>query len=313
MSVIPNRELLDVPTEENIPERPPGEFAEEETVVRSQWQLFWKRFFRHRMAVISSIVLLLIIFACFSASWLAPYPKNHQDLTLGAVGPSMQHWFGTDDLGRDQVTEMMYAGQISLQIGLAVAIISTLFGTLFGALAGYFSEWTDQVLMRVTDLFLVVPAIAILAIAIKKFGNSATTIILILTALGWMYIARVVRSQILSIKEKEYVEAARASGASNRRIIVRHLIPNTIGPILVNATLAIAAAIITESTLSFLGFGVQPPTTSWGRMLSDAEGYVGTPKAHLLYFPGLAILITVMCVNFIGDGLRDGFDPQSVR
>jgi len=240
MSVIPNRELLDVPTEENIPERPPGEFAEEETVVRSQWQLFWKRFFRHRMAVISSIVLLLIIFACFSATWLAPYPKNHQDLTLGAVGPSMQHWFGTDDLGRDQLTEMMYAGQISLQIGLAVAIISTLFGTLFGALAGYFSEWTDQVLMRVTDLFLVVPAIAILAIAIKKFGNSATTIILILAALGWMYIARVVRSQILSIKEKEFVEAARASGASNRRIITRHLIPNTIGPILVNATLAIA-------------------------------------------------------------------------
>jgi peptide/nickel transport system permease protein len=123
----------------------------------------------------------------------------------------------------------------------------------------------------------------------------------------------VVRSQILSIKEKEYVEAARASGASNRRIIVRHLIPNTIGPILVNATLAIAAAIITESTLSFLGFGVQPPTTSWGRMLADAEGYIGTPKAHLLYFPGLAILLVVLCVNFIGDGLRDGFDPQSVR
>jgi peptide/nickel transport system permease protein len=207
----------------------------------------------------------------------------------------------------------MFAGQISLRIGLAVAFLSTLVGTALGALAGYFSRWTDQVLMRATDLFLVVPAIAILAIAIKKFGNSATTIILILAGLGWMYIARVVRSQILSIKEKEYVEAARASGASNRRIIIRHLLPNTIGPILVNATLAIAAAIITESTLSFLGFGVQPPTTSWGRMLADAEGYVGTAKAHLLYFPGLALLIVVLCVNFIGDGLRDAFDPQSVR
>ena len=310
---MPNRELLDVPTDANEPVPPSREFVEEDAVVRSQWRLFWRRFFRHRMAVISSIVLILLIFVCFNASWLAPYPKNHQNLTLGAVGPSAQHWFGTDDLGRDQVTEMMYAGQISLKIGLAVAVISTLLGTLFGALAGYFGEWVDQSLMRFTDLFLVVPAIAILAIAIKKFGNSANTIILILAALGWMYIARVVRGQILSIKEKEFVEAARASGASNRRIIVRHLIPNTIGPILVNATLAIAVAVITESTLSFLGFGVQPPTTSWGRMLSDAEGYVGTSKSHLLYFPGLALLITVLCVNFIGDGLRDAFDPQSVR
>jgi peptide/nickel transport system permease protein len=312
VTTLPNRELLDVPTEENEP-LPPGEFVEEETVIRSQWQLFRRRFLRHRMAVLSTLVLIFVIVACFSASWLAPYPKNHQDLTSGAVGPSLKHWFGTDDLGRDQLTEIMFAGQISLRIGLAVAFLSTLVGTALGALAGYFSRWTDQVLMRATDLFLVVPAIAILAIAIKKFGNSATTIILILAGLGWMYIARVVRSQILSIKEKEYVEAARASGASNRRIIIRHLLPNTIGPILVNATLAIAAAIITESTLSFLGFGVQPPTTSWGRMLADAEGYVGTAKAHLLYFPGLALLIVVLCVNFIGDGLRDAFDPQSVR
>ena len=313
MTSLPNRELLDVPTEENVPDSHTGEFADEETVIRSQWQLFWRRFFQHRMAVISTVVLVLIVFACFSASWLAPFPKNHQNLVLGAVGPSSKHWFGTDDLGRDQLTEMMYAGQISLRIGLAVAVLSTLVGTLFGALAGYFSDWTDQILMRVTDLFLVVPAIAILAIAIKKFGDNTLTIILILAGLGWMYIARVVRSQILSIKEKEYVEAARASGASHTRIIVRHLLPNTIGPILVNATLAIAAAIVTESTLSFLGFGVQPPSTSWGRMLSDAEGYVGTSKAHLLYFPGLALLLTVMCVNFIGDGLRDAFDPQSVR
>jgi peptide/nickel transport system permease protein len=312
MTTLPNRELLDVPTEAIEPGRGP-EFVDEETVVRSQWQLFWRRFLRHRMAVLSSLVLLLVIFVCFSASWLAPYPKNDQNLVLGAVGPSLKHWFGTDDLGRDQLTEIMFAGQISLKIGLAVALISTLVGTVLGSLAGYFSRWTDQLLMRVTDLFLIVPAIAILAIAIKKFGNSATTIILILAGLGWMYIARVVRSQILSIKEKEYVEAARASGASSARIITRHLLPNTIGPILVNATLAIAAAIITESTLSFLGFGVQPPTTSWGRMLSDAEGYVGTAKAHLLYFPGLALLIVVLCVNFIGDGLRDAFDPQSRR
>jgi peptide/nickel transport system permease protein len=310
---VPNRELLDVPTDAPEPEAPARLGLDEDAVVRSQWQLFWRRFLRHRMAVVSMIMLLLIIVACFGAKWLAPYPKNHQNLVLGAVGPSAKHWFGTDDLGRDQVTEIMYAGQISLRIGLAVALLSTIVGTTLGALAGYFSRWTDQLLMRATDLFLVVPAIAILAIAIKKFGNSPTTIVLILAGLGWMYIARVVRSQILSIKEKEFIEAAHASGASNTRIIVRHLLPNTVGPILVNATLAIAAAIFTESTLSFLGFGVQPPTTSWGKMLADAEGYVGTAKAYLIYFPGLAILLVVLAVNFIGDGLRDAFDPQSRR
>jgi len=311
--MLPNRELLDVPTDAPEPGAAGGLGVGEGALVRSQWQLFWRRFRRHRMAVVSTVVLLLIIVACFGATWLAPFSKNHQNLALGATSPSLLHWFGTDDLGRDQVTEIMYAGQISLRIGLAVALLSTLVGTTLGALAGYFSRWTDQLLMRLTDLFLVVPAIAILAIAIKKFGNSATTIVLILAGLGWMYIARVVRSQILSIKEKEYVEAARASGASWARIIVRHVLPNTIGPILVNATLAIAAAIITESTLSFLGFGVQPPTTSWGRMLADAEGYVGTPKAHLIYFPGLALLVVVLAVNFIGDGLRDAFDPQARR
>jgi peptide/nickel transport system permease protein len=244
---------------------------------------------------------------------VAPFPKNHQDLLLGPVGPRAAHWFGTDELGRDQLTELLYAGQISLKIGLAVAFLSTIFGTVIGSIAGYFGRWLDQLLMRLTDLFLVVPAIAILAIAIKKFGNGSGTIIYILAGLGWMYIARVVRSQVLSIKEKEFVEAARASGASHARVIARHMLPNIVGPILVNATLAIAAAIITESTLSFLGFGVQPPTTSWGRMLSDSHGYVGTPKAYLIYFPGLALLFVVLAVNFIGDGLRDAFDPQSRR
>jgi len=309
---LPNRELFDVPTELPEPGMPLGTL-EDETVVRSQWRLFIRRFLRHRMAVVSIVVLILICVACFGAKWLAPYPKNHQDLLLGPVGPSSEHWFGTDNLGRDQLTEIMYAGQISLAIGFGVALISTLVGTVVGALAGYFGKWSDQALMRLTDLFLVVPAIAILAIAIKKFGDSVSTIVLILAALGWMYIARIVRSQVLALKEREFVEAARASGASRTRIIVRHLVPNMMGPIMVNATLAIAAAIITESTLSFLGFGVQPPTTSWGRMLSDAEGYVGGDKAYLLYFPGLALLLVVLAVNFIGDGLRDAFDPQATR
>jgi peptide/nickel transport system permease protein len=284
-----------------------------EPVARSQWELFWRRFFRHKMAIISVFILVALLVVCFGAKWIAPYDKNQQDLLLGPVGPQGKHWFGTDELGRDQLTEILYAGQISLKIGLAVAFIATVAGTLFGSLAGYFGRWADQLLMRLTDLFLVVPAIAILAIAIKKFGSKDYTIVLVLAGLGWMYIARVVRGQVLSIKEKEFVEAARSSGASHRRIILRHILPNTIGPIVVNATLGIAAAVVTESTLSFLGFGVQPPTTSWGRMLSDARGNVGTDKAHLIYFPGLALLITVLAVNYIGDGLRDAFDPQAKK
>jgi peptide/nickel transport system permease protein len=301
---------LAAPTPENVDLELQGE---PESEARSQWHLFLRRFLRHKMALVSIVVLVLLAVACFGAKWIAPYDKNAQDLLLGPSRPSADHIFGTDELGRDQLSEIMFAGQISLKIGFAVALIATLTGTLFGSLAGFFGRWVDQLLMRLTDLFLVVPAIAILAIAIRKFGNKDFTIVLVLASLGWMYIARVVRGQVLSIKEKEYVDAARASGASSLRIIVRHVLPNTIGPILVNATLGIAAAIVIESTLSFLGFGVQPPTTSWGRMLNDARGTVGTPKAHLIYFPGLALLITVLAVNYIGDGLRDAFDPESRR
>ncbi len=280
-------------------------------VARSQWQLFRRRFFRHRVAVASIFVLLFMIVICFGASWIAPYDRNAQDLLLGPVGPNGTHWFGTDELGRDQLSRLLFAGQISLEIGITVALLSTVVGASVGAVAGFFGKATDQALMRFTDLFLIVPDIAILALALQYFGQSNITIILVLAGIFWMYIARVVRGQVLSLKEKEYVEAARAAGASPFRIITRHLIPNTIGPIMVDATLAVAGAIITESTLSFLGFGVQPPNTSWGKMLSDAEGYVGTNKAYLLYFPGMAILITVLAVNFLGDGLRDAFDPQS--
>ena len=285
--------------------------APAEPVARSQWQLFWRRFRRHKVAMASIVVLVILVVLCFGAGIFAPFADNEQDLLLGAVGPNGTHWLGTDELGRDQLTRLLYAGQISLTIGFAVAIISTAVGTLIGAFAGFFGRATDQVLMRVTDLFLIVPAIAILALALQYFGHTNTVIILVLAALFWMGVARVVRGQVLSLREKEFVEAARASGASPLRIIVRHILPNIIGPIMLNVTLGVAAAIITESTLSFLGFGVQPPETSWGSMLSDAEGYVGTAQSHLLYAPGLMILITVLAVNFIGDGLSDAFDPQS--
>ena len=233
-------------------------------------------------------------------------------MLLGTTPPSAEHWFGTDQLGRDYFAQVIYAGQISLKIGIGVALISTIIGTIMGSLAGFFGRWIDQLLMRVTDLFLIVPAIAVLAIALRKFGTSDTVIIFILAGLFWMQIGRVVRGQVLAVKEKEFVDAARAAGASSFRIITRHVLPNCIGPIVVNATLAVAFAIVAESTLSFLGFGVQKPQTSWGNLLLDAKGNVQF-DTHLLYFPGLFILLTVLCINFVGDGLRDALDPQSGR
>ena len=296
----------------------------QEPEARSQWQLFWRRFFRHRIAVVAGIVLVWLYLMVLLAPHIAPFPLNPRldakTLLEARHGPSLRHWFGTDELGRDQLTRILYAGRISLLVGLAVALVSTMLGTAIGALAGFFGGWIDQLLMRFTDLFLVVPGLAILMMAQKGlsgksiFGHrlsSQTIIIVILSFLYWQYIARVVRGVFLSLKEREFVEAARASGASSFRIITRHMLPNTIGPIAVNTTLVVGLAILSESTLSFLGFGVQPPTVSWGNMLAQSEGAVGTPMAYLVYFPGLAILITVLAVNFLGDGMRDAFDPQS--
>ncbi|MBO9521466.1 MAG: ABC transporter permease [Nocardioidaceae bacterium] len=269
-----------------------------------------RRFRRHRPAVVGTVVLVVLVVACFGANLVAPAARGAQDLTLGPTLPSWHHWLGTDELGRDYLSELLYAGQISLAIGFFVSLVATLVGTAVGAVAGYLGGAVGEVVMRVTDLFLIVPAVAILALALEGLGSSPLTIVLVLSALSWTYIARVVRAQVLSLREKEFVEAAKVIGASTPRILVRHLLPNLAGLIAVNISLATATAIIVESTLSFLGFGVQPPRTSWGNMLSQASGLVGTPQVYLLYFPGLFILLTVLCINFIGDGLRDALDPQ---
>ena len=285
-----------------------------EAVARTQWQLFRRRFLRHRLALGSLVLLILLCLACFGAEFVAPYSPTRIDIALvgTAHGPSWKHPFGTDVFGRDQFSVLLRAGQISLRIGLLVALVSTAVGVLVGAAAGYFGSAVDRLLSATTDLFLVVPQLALLAVALSHFGSNPTTIILVLALLGWTYIARVVRGQVLSIKEKEFVEAARASGASSWRIIIRHILPNLVGAIMVNLTLSVAVAIVAESTLSYLGYGINPPNNSWGLMLSTNEGAINDPgQMHLLLFPGLMLLITVMCVNFLGDGLRDAFDPQA--
>lgn len=277
----------------------------------SQWTLVRRRFLRHKLAVAGLVLLVLLAVCCFGATWIAPFPENQQDLFLGATGPSAEHWLGTDDLGRDFFSELLFAGRISIAIGLAVAVLATTVGTLLGAIAGYAGGWVDELIMRLVDLFLIVPAIAVLALALQGLGTSPVTIVLVLSALSWTYIARVARSQVLSLREKEFIDAAKVLGASPLRILVRHMLPNLAGVIAVNISLSVATAIIVESTLSFLGFGVQPPQSSWGNMLSQAAGLLGTPQVYLLVFPGLFILLTVLCVNFIGDGLRDAFDPHA--
>ncbi len=284
------------------------------SVTRSQWRLFLRRFLRHRLAVLGVLIFVALLVMSFGARWVAPFPKNAQNLTdLTIDGPGRDHLFGQDELGRDYFTEVLYAGQISLKIGIAVAVLSTALGVAMGAIAGYFGKLADGILMRVTDAFLLVPSIAILAVAFKKFGNSDIAVALVLTFTVWMTVARLVRGQVLTIRELEFIDAARIAGASSTRIIVRHLVPNMVGPIAVNATLAMVNAIVAESTLSFLGFGIQPPDTSWGNLLAQTRGYLGTSKAYLLYFPCLFIILAVLAISFIGDGLRDAFDPESKK
>ncbi len=273
-------------------------------------QLAWRRFKRHKLAVASAIVLVIIsLGAIFAGVVTRGHTFSGIDLLQSLETPSSQHWFGTDVLGRDEFTRVVYGGRISLMIGITVAASAALIGTFTGAIAGYYGGWIDNVLMRVTDLFLSIPFLVILIIASRALGGSLFDIVVILSLFFWMPDARIVRGLFLSLKEKEFVESARSSGASNKRIIFYHILPNTMGPIIVSTTLNVAAAILTESALSFLGFGVQPPTPTWGNLLEDARQFVFIAP-WLVWFPGLAILVTVLAVNFLGDGLRDALDPH---
>jgi peptide/nickel transport system permease protein len=278
-------------------------------VVLSPGQLAWLRFKRHRLAIASLAVLVLLGLAVIFAPLIARYDVIEQDLLGMLVGPGGSHWFGTDNLGRDEFARVLYGGRISLLVGLSVALSAGIIGGLVGAFAGYYGGWADNLLMRVTDLFLAIPFLVILIIASRAMGGSVFDIVLILSLFFWMGQARIVRGVFLSLKEKEFVEAARACGASDARIIFGHMMPNALGPMIVNVTLGVAAAILAESSLSFLGFGIQPPTPSWGNLLNDAQNFT-LIAPWLVWFPGLAILVTVLAVNFLGDGLRDAFDPH---
>lgn len=282
-----------------------------EVIATSNARLAWRRFKRHRLALVSGAVLLVLGLAVVFADLLPLADPRHQDLQSILRSPSRQHWLGTDHLGRDVLSRVVYGGRVSLSVGLTVALSSGVIGTIVGALSGFYGGWIDSLLMRVTDLFLSIPLLVVLIVASSILGGSVLDVILILTMFFWMYSARVVRAVMLSLKQKEFVEAAKTSGASDIRIIVFHMLPNTAGPLTVSMALGVAAAILTESALSFLAFGIQPPTPSWGNLLNDAQNFSLT-HPWLVWSPGLVILVTVLAVNFVGDGLRDALDPHQV-
>ena len=308
----PGSALIPVATPAGLEASPTIEALGLEEHGLSQRALVWRRFRRHKLAMASLVALLLIGLAVALAPVLTPYNFSDQHLDRILQGPSAKHLLGTDQLGRDELTRLLYGGRVSLLVGLGVALVSAVVGTLAGAAAGYYGGRLDNFVMRLTDLFLSIPLLVLLIIASQATGGHILDIVLVVSLALWMFLARIVRGLFLSLREKEFVEAARAIGSSNARIIFRHMLPNALGVIIVNVTLTVAIAILTESLLSFLGVGIQPPTPTWGNMLEDGRSLM-TIAGWLVWFPGLAILVTVLCVNFLGDGLRDALDPTQRR
>lgn len=288
----------------------------------SPTQEAWRRFKRHRLAYWSLWLLGLLVVAVLFGPLVWKVGINDVDLLASLSKPSAQHPLGTDDLGRDLLARLLYGGRISLAVGLAAMLTAVLLGVLIGAIAGMSRGWVDAALMWLTDLFLSLPQLPVLLLLIflfreplkQTFGLEAGIFILIVAVIGgfrWMPVARLVRAQFFSLREKEFVEAARALGAGTSRQVVRHILPNSMGPVIVAATIDVAAAIIAESTLSFLGLGFPPDIPTWGRILYDGRDYLDI-AVHWALFPGIAIFLTVLTINFIGDGLRDALDPRRV-
>jgi len=282
----------------------------------------WRRFRRHKLALVSSFILLTTLVAVALGPLLWPVAINDIDFTARLAGPSLAHPFGTDDLGQDLLARVLYGGRISLAVGLSAMAVAIIVGILIGVIAGVSRGSVDAVLMWLADLFLSLPQLPLLLLLIYLFreplkqiaGPEVGMFVLIVIVIGgfrWMPVARLVRAQFFSLREKEFVEAARALGASTTRQVMRHILPNSLGPVIVAATIDVAAAILAESTLSFLGLGFPPDIPSWGRLLFDAKDYMDIAP-HWVLAPGLSIFLAVVTVNFMGDGLRDALDPRKV-
>jgi len=279
----------------------------------------WRRFRHHPGALAGSVVLSILVLSVILVTF-SPYDPELSDVGSKLQPPSWKHPFGTDQLGRDVLTRVLYGGRISLAVGLMVVVITLLIGVPIGAVAGFFGGRVDNILMRITDSALSLPALLVLILlsAIMREvefplfqRNNVVTIAVVIGLLSWMTVARLVRATFITLREMEFVTAARGIGAQSLRIMARHILPNAVGPIIVEATLEVGYAIMEEAGLSFLGFGIQPPTPSWGNLLSNAQEHL-TKHPWLAIFPGLMIFLTIISVNYIGDGLRDAFDPYKV-
>ena len=277
------------------------------------WRRRVDRFVRYRPAVFGLIFLFVLILLAVFAPTFAGQDPYYQDYSVLKSPPSAEHVLGTDPLGRDVWARLVYASRVSLSVGLVAVSIYTVIGTVLGAIAGYYGGWVDSVIMRLTDIVMTFPTLIIIITVVALVGSSLYNIMAVIGLLSWPSICRLVRGQILSLREEEYVIASRALGASDRFIIFNHLLPNVLGPIIVAATFGIASAILTEASLSFLGLGVPPPEPSWGQMLTDAQKLSVLADMPWLWVPpGIMVSLTVLCVNFVGDGLRDAFDPRTV-
>ncbi len=299
-----------------------GQFAKP---ALSPSQLAWRRFRRHKMAMFGSVTLILLVIYCTVGAIFMPEAyANYNDTSIRLQEPSWTHPFGTDSIGRDLMARTISGGQISLIIGVLAMLVAVVVGTLVGAIAGYYGGWIDSILMRFTEAMFNIPQLFLLIVMAKFFGSEIQTIqlfgrtfsgsvlviILIIGLTSWMYLARIVRAEYLTLRERDFVSAARAIGASNLPIIFRHILPNATAPIIVAGTLGVASAILSEAYVSFFGLGVQPPTASWGNLVVGSYNYLQT-SPWLWIFPGLLILLTVLSINFVGDGLRDALDPHT--
>ena len=273
----------------------------------------WKRLRRNRAAVISGAFIIVLSLAAFAAAWIPGLQDpTLQNLKLSATPPTLLHWFGTDELGRDLFARVLWGGRISLLVGFVGTLVSLVIGVSYGAISGYAGGRTDDAMMRVVDVLYSLPYIFLIILLLVFFSKSIVMLFVALGLVQWLTMARIVRGQVLSLKTHTFVEAARALGASDARVVFRHIVPNTLGPVIVYATLTVPAVILQEAFLSFLGLGVQPPAASWGTLVADGAKVLAL-FPWLVFFPGAALSLTLMCFNFLGDGLRDALDPQGRR
>lgn len=274
--------------------------------------MVWQRLRRNRMALGGLLILVALIIAALAAPALTPYQYDQIDIQLGAVPPCAQHWLGTDANGRDLLTRILYGGRVSLAVGLCATMVSLLIGVTYGAISGYAGRKTDEVMMRIVDILYALPFTVFVIILMVVFGRNFMLLFIAIGAVEWLTMARIVRGQVLALKEKTFIKAAFVLGYSHPRIISRHIIPNILGPVIVYTTLTIPRVMLLESFLSFLGLGIQPPMSSWGLLIRDGAASM-EPYPWLLIFPGLFLSITLFALNFLGDGLRDALDPRSQR